>query len=107
MGWEQIWLIQYEKEGCALHIKDNKGLEMQTLMTKTIISQKSNTMTESELQHLMNMLSLLKKSRYTLSSARIFVQINTRICRSSGVIVCNSFSTYGNIPTDSAYRTKM
>lgn len=39
----------------------------------------------------------------TLSRARIFVQINTRICRSSGVVVCNSFRTYGNIPTDKAY----
>jgi hypothetical protein len=30
--------------------------------------------------------------------------MKTRICRSSGVVVCNSFRTYGNIPTDKAYK---
>jgi len=39
---------------------------------------------------------------FTLSSARIFVHMKTRICLSSFVVVCRSFSTYGNIPTDKA-----
>ncbi|KAJ0882815.1 hypothetical protein HanPSC8_Chr10g0414011 [Helianthus annuus] len=32
--------------------------------------------------------------------------MNTRICLSSGVVVCNSFKTYGKIPTDKAYNEK-
>uniref|UniRef100_A0A2P2MA82 Regulatory-associated protein of TOR 1 isoform X1 n=1 Tax=Rhizophora mucronata TaxID=61149 RepID=A0A2P2MA82_RHIMU len=49
--------------------------------------------------------SLTRSTWHDLSSARIFVHIKTRICLSSGIVVCNSFKTYGNIPTDNARST--
>lgn len=40
-----------------------------------------------------------------LSVAKILHQINTRLARRPGRVVCNSFRTYGKMPTDNASST--
>ena len=50
-------------------------------------------------------LSFTRSSWQLRSSARILVQMKTRICRRSGAVVCSSLRTYGNIPTESARST--
>ena len=46
------------------------------------------------------------RKQLTLSTARIFAQINTISGRISLPELCRSLRTYGNIPTDNAWRIK-
>ena len=50
-------------------------------------------------------LSFTRSAWHDRSRARIFVQMNTKICLRSGAVVWRSLRTYGNIPTDSARST--
>ena len=91
IAWPFGWLSQMEARTKAAPALASGGT------TGSVISR--------NLMKYMWQLSFARSAWQDWSSARILVQMKTRICRSSSAVAWRSFSTYGKIPTLSASST--